>query len=138
MDVPRHSRAVGDHVQTRGARSMDVPRGAGRSMDAPPFAPPPPQLPLPQLPAQAPASVGVMGVGVGVGVGAKAGAGVGAKADAMGMGAKANAMGTTGMDAATLLAPGDYGRRKEREWSGEWNVRDMDAVARRLRGLKGR
>ncbi len=64
MDVPRHPRAaVGDHMQMRGARSMDVPR------DAPPFAPPP-QLPLPQLPAQAPASVGV--------------------------GAKANAMGTTG------------------------------------------
>ncbi|KJA15520.1 hypothetical protein HYPSUDRAFT_71976 [Hypholoma sublateritium FD-334 SS-4] len=36
------------------------------------------------------------------------------------------------------LHPGDFGRRKEREWSGEWNVRDMDAVARRLRGLKGR
>jgi hypothetical protein len=27
-------------------------------------------------------------------------------------------------------------RRKEREWSGEWNVHDMGDVVRRLRGLK--
>lgn len=32
----------------------------------------------------------------------------------------------------------DFGRRKEREWSGEWNVKDMEDVARKLRGLKGR
>lgn len=32
----------------------------------------------------------------------------------------------------------EFGRRKEREWSGEWNLKDMDDVARRLRGLKGR
>lgn len=27
-------------------------------------------------------------------------------------------------------------RRKEREWSGEWNVKDMDEVAKALRGLR--
>ena len=27
-------------------------------------------------------------------------------------------------------------RRKEKEWSGEWNVHDMGDVVRRLRGLK--
>ena len=27
-------------------------------------------------------------------------------------------------------------RRKEKEWSGEWNVKDMDEVAKALRGLK--
>ena len=32
----------------------------------------------------------------------------------------------------------EWGRRKEREWSGEWNIRDMDDVARKLRGLKRR
>lgn len=32
----------------------------------------------------------------------------------------------------------EWGRRKEREWSGEWNVRDMDAVVSRLRDLKAR
>ncbi|CAA7265242.1 unnamed protein product [Cyclocybe aegerita] len=30
----------------------------------------------------------------------------------------------------------EWGRRKEREWSGEWNKRDMEEVARALRGLK--
>lgn len=30
----------------------------------------------------------------------------------------------------------EWGRRKEREWSGEWNVKDMNHVARALRGLK--
>ncbi|TFK33124.1 hypothetical protein BDQ12DRAFT_691533 [Crucibulum laeve] len=30
----------------------------------------------------------------------------------------------------------EFGRRKEREWSGEWNVRDMGDVQKRLRGLK--
>ena len=29
-------------------------------------------------------------------------------------------------------------RRKEKEWSGEWNVKDMDEVAKALRGLKAR
>ncbi|TFK64797.1 hypothetical protein BDN72DRAFT_251901 [Pluteus cervinus] len=32
----------------------------------------------------------------------------------------------------------EWGKRKEREWSGEWNVRDMDDVVKGLRGLKGR
>jgi hypothetical protein len=32
----------------------------------------------------------------------------------------------------------EWGRRKEREWSGEWNVKDMDHVTRTLRGLKAR
>jgi hypothetical protein len=32
----------------------------------------------------------------------------------------------------------EWGRRKEREWSGEWNIKDMDDVARKLRGLKRR
>lgn len=29
-------------------------------------------------------------------------------------------------------------KRKEREWSGEWNVRDMQEVAKALRGLRAR
>jgi len=38
-----------------------------------------------------------------------------------------------------LLPPStEWGRRKEREWSGEWNIKDMDDVARKLRGLKRR
>ncbi|KAF9482989.1 hypothetical protein BDN70DRAFT_375015 [Pholiota conissans] len=47
----------------------------------------------------------------------------------------------TGKDRLLLKAPTEtteFGRRKEREWSGEWNLKDMDDVARRLRGLKGR
>jgi len=32
----------------------------------------------------------------------------------------------------------EWGRRKEREWSGEWNIKDMEDVARKLRGLKRR
>jgi hypothetical protein len=32
----------------------------------------------------------------------------------------------------------EFGRRKERDWSGEWNIKDMEAVAKKLRGLKGR
>ncbi|KDR69949.1 hypothetical protein GALMADRAFT_145003 [Galerina marginata CBS 339.88] len=36
------------------------------------------------------------------------------------------------------LLSAEFGRRKEREWSGEWNMKDMEDVARRLRGLKGR
>ncbi|PPQ95026.1 hypothetical protein CVT25_000489 [Psilocybe cyanescens] len=32
----------------------------------------------------------------------------------------------------------EWGRRKEREWSGEWNLKDMEDVAKKLRGLKGR
>lgn len=32
----------------------------------------------------------------------------------------------------------EWGRRKEREWSGEWNMRDMEDVAMKLRCLKGR
>lgn len=31
-----------------------------------------------------------------------------------------------------------WGKRKEREWSGEWNVRDMGDVVRGLRELRGR
>jgi hypothetical protein len=30
----------------------------------------------------------------------------------------------------------EYGKRKEREWSGEWNVKDMREVAKMLRGLR--
>jgi hypothetical protein len=30
----------------------------------------------------------------------------------------------------------EYGKRKEREWSGEWNIKDMREVARALRGLR--
>ena len=37
-----------------------------------------------------------------------------------------------------LLQSTEWGRRKEREWSGEWNIKDMDDVARKLRGLKRR
>lgn len=32
----------------------------------------------------------------------------------------------------------DWGHRKEREWSGEWNVQDMGDVVKKLRELKGR
>ncbi|KAF6748218.1 hypothetical protein DFP72DRAFT_820578 [Ephemerocybe angulata] len=32
----------------------------------------------------------------------------------------------------------DWGKRKEREWSGEWNVKDMGDVKQKLRELKGR
>jgi len=32
----------------------------------------------------------------------------------------------------------DYGKRKEKEWSGEWNVKDMEDVVRGLRGLRVR
>ncbi|KAJ2914102.1 hypothetical protein MD484_g6322, partial [Candolleomyces efflorescens] len=32
----------------------------------------------------------------------------------------------------------DWGHRKEREWSGEWNVKDMGDVVKKLRELKGR
>jgi hypothetical protein len=32
----------------------------------------------------------------------------------------------------------EYGKRKEREWSGEWNVKDMGEVAKALRGLRRR
>ncbi|RXW16332.1 hypothetical protein EST38_g9527 [Candolleomyces aberdarensis] len=34
--------------------------------------------------------------------------------------------------------PDERGRKKEREWSGEWNVKDMDDVVKKLRQLKGR
>jgi hypothetical protein len=30
------------------------------------------------------------------------------------------------------------GRKKEKEWSGEWNVKDMGDVVKKLRELKGR
>lgn len=30
----------------------------------------------------------------------------------------------------------DYGKRKERDWSGEWNVKDMEDVVKALRGLR--
>jgi len=32
----------------------------------------------------------------------------------------------------------EWGKRKEREWSGEWNMRDMGDVVKGLRNLKGR
>ena len=32
----------------------------------------------------------------------------------------------------------EWGRRKEKDWSGEWNVKDMEHVANALRGLKAR
>jgi hypothetical protein len=32
----------------------------------------------------------------------------------------------------------EWGRRREKDWSGEWNVKDMDRVAKALRGLKAR
>lgn len=32
----------------------------------------------------------------------------------------------------------EWGRRKEKDWSGEWNVKDMERVANALRGLKAR
>ncbi|KIM47205.1 hypothetical protein M413DRAFT_440704 [Hebeloma cylindrosporum] len=32
----------------------------------------------------------------------------------------------------------EWGRRKEREWSGEWNIKDMDDVAKKLRELRRR
>ncbi|KAJ2928046.1 hypothetical protein H1R20_g9057, partial [Candolleomyces eurysporus] len=35
-------------------------------------------------------------------------------------------------------ADADWGHRKEREWSGEWNVKDMGDVVKKLRELKGR
>ncbi|KAF8956212.1 hypothetical protein BDZ97DRAFT_1590640, partial [Flammula alnicola] len=46
--------------------------------------------------------------------------------------------GTTSLDAPSHVPTEsiEFGRRKEREWSGEWNMKDMDDVARRLRGLK--
>ncbi|KAJ2921940.1 hypothetical protein H1R20_g15154, partial [Candolleomyces eurysporus] len=34
--------------------------------------------------------------------------------------------------------PDECGRKKEKEWSGEWNVKDMDDVVKKLRQLKGR
>jgi hypothetical protein len=37
-----------------------------------------------------------------------------------------------------FLSPPECGRRKEREWSGEWNRKDMDEVVKGLRGLKAR
>jgi len=37
-----------------------------------------------------------------------------------------------------LLPPDWDGHRREKEWSGEWNVKDMEKVAKRLRGLKGK
>lgn len=35
-----------------------------------------------------------------------------------------------------LLSPPVGGRRMGREWSGEWNRKDMDEVVKALRGLK--
>ncbi|KAF5311978.1 hypothetical protein D9619_003783 [Psilocybe cf. subviscida] len=37
---------------------------------------------------------------------------------------------------ASRAGEAGFGRRKEREWSGEWNLKDMNDVAARLRGLK--
>ncbi|TFK61612.1 hypothetical protein BDN72DRAFT_849506 [Pluteus cervinus] len=42
---------------------------------------------------------------------------------------------TTGVGARLGL---DWGKRKEKEWSGEWNLRDVKDVVRGLRELKGR
>jgi hypothetical protein len=35
-------------------------------------------------------------------------------------------------------AEADWGHKKQREWSGEWNVKDMGDVVKKLRELKGR
>lgn len=43
---------------------------------------------------------------------------------------------TTAVDANTTVP--EWGRRKEKEWSGEWNIKDMDYVVKALRGLKAR
>lgn len=32
----------------------------------------------------------------------------------------------------------DWGKRKEKEWSGEWNLKDVKDVVKGLRELKGR
>ncbi|TFK28955.1 hypothetical protein FA15DRAFT_652388 [Coprinopsis marcescibilis] len=40
--------------------------------------------------------------------------------------------------ASAAVESEDLHRRKEREWSGEWNVSDMGDVVRRLRELRGR
>lgn len=52
---------------------------------------------------------------------------------------------TRRQEAVVVVAPSassttlvDYGKRKEREWSGEWNVKDMEDVVRALRGLRVR
>jgi len=39
---------------------------------------------------------------------------------------------------ASMANLADFGRRKEREWSGEWNVKDMEDVVKALRGLRVR
>ncbi|KAL0948482.1 hypothetical protein HGRIS_011051 [Hohenbuehelia grisea] len=41
-------------------------------------------------------------------------------------------------EANCLLEAPAFGRRKEKEWSGEWNKEDMAEVVKRLRGLKTR
>ncbi|KAK7047413.1 hypothetical protein VNI00_006644 [Paramarasmius palmivorus] len=45
---------------------------------------------------------------------------------------------TTSWDSCESLEsdPNAYGRKKEREWSGEWNQKDMGDVLRKLRNLK--
>ncbi|KAF8646086.1 hypothetical protein AX16_007399 [Volvariella volvacea WC 439] len=37
-----------------------------------------------------------------------------------------------------VLESAEWGKRKEREWSGEWNLRDIEDVCKRLRELKSR
>jgi len=45
---------------------------------------------------------------------------------------------TVGSDTTRDAISLEWGRRKERDWSGEWNVKDMEHVANALRGLKAR
>ncbi|RDB27194.1 hypothetical protein Hypma_004417 [Hypsizygus marmoreus] len=40
--------------------------------------------------------------------------------------------------ATAFLSPAEFGKRKERGWSGEWNRKDMSEVVKGLRGLKAR
>ncbi|EKM81465.1 hypothetical protein AGABI1DRAFT_105045 [Agaricus bisporus var. burnettii JB137-S8] len=43
-----------------------------------------------------------------------------------------------GNPTTTSIEVVEYGKRKEKEWSGEWNVKDMAEVAKALRGLRRR
>ncbi|KAG2013147.1 hypothetical protein CC2G_010085 [Coprinopsis cinerea AmutBmut pab1-1] len=57
------------------------------------------------------------------------------------VGGQSRSAGHVRSQTATTIAVGeceDLHKRKEREWSGEWNVADMGDVVRRLRELKGR
>ena len=45
-------------------------------------------------------------------------------------------VGGAGVETEREGAAQECGRRKEREWSGEWNRGDMEEVVRALRGLR--